>query len=571
MALPADFETMVRKYALQNASQYGGKANPGSVIGKILAENPSLKSDIKAIAAAVNNALKSVNKLSVEKQTEELGRLAPELLEKKKAEKRDLPELKNAVQGNVVTRIPPEPSKYAHIGHALSFLINFMYAQKYRGKCLVRFEDTNAELAKKEYADALLDDLKFLGIRPDKVVHISNDLPMLYEYAEKLVKQAHAFVCFCNQEKMRELRHEGFGCNCRQRDAKHNLEEWKGMLDKKYGAGEAVLRLKGDMQSPNHVMRDPVLFRISYKEHYLQGRKYCVWPLYDFANSVEDGVMGITHIMRSSEFGTMRVELQDTIKTLLKLPKQTVIQYGRFNVKGAVTQGREIRRMMEEGVISSWDDPRLVTIKALRRRGIQPETFWEIAIEVGLSPSETNFEWQLISAINRKILDPKCSRYFYVENPQQITVKGAPARKVELKLHPDLEESNSRHFSVRDRFYIAEKDMGEIAKLKGSPLVRLMDCLNFKKNSSGYAFDSTEYEKYRMSGSKIIHWLPADDKSLIKAKVLMPDGKSSKGVAEAAAAGIKIGEIVQFARFGFCRLESRNEKLKELSFIYCHN
>ncbi|MBI2142963.1 glutamate--tRNA ligase [Candidatus Woesearchaeota archaeon] len=569
MALPNDFETTVRKYALQNAAQYGGKANSGAVIGKILAENPSLKPHIKEVAAAVNNTLKSVNRLGVEKQLEELGKLAPELLEKKKVEKRDLPELKNAVKGNVVTRIPPEPSKYAHIGHALSFLINFMYAKKYRGKCFVRFEDTNAEMARKEYADAMLDDIKYLGIQPHKVLHISNDLPMLYGHAEKLIRQGSAFVCFCSQDKMRELRHEGFGCNCRQNDAKRNMEEWKAMLGNKYKEGEAVLRLKGDMQSPNHVMRDPALFRISYKEHYLQGNKYCVWPLYDFANSVEDGAMGITHILRSSEFGTMRVELQDTIKSLLKLPRQTVLQYGRFNVRGAVTQGREIRRMMDEGVIKSWDDPRLVTIRALRRRGVQPETFWEIAIEVGLSPTETNFDWQLISAINRKILDPKCSRYFYVESPQQVTVKGAPERKVELKLHPDVEEGKRRRFTVKDRFYIAEKDMSEIAKLKGALLVRLMDCLNFRKNSSGFVFDSTEHEKYRMSGSRIMHWLPADDKSLVKVKVLMPDGTFSKGLAESAAAEIKIGEIVQFARFGFCRLEGSNEK--ELSFIYCHN
>lgn len=571
MALPNDFEATVRKYALQNAAQYGGKANAGAVIGKILAENPSLKPLIKEVAAAVNNALKSVNKLSVEKQTEELGRLAPGLLEKKKAEKRDLPELKNAVQGSVITRIPPEPSKYTHIGHALSFLINYMYAQKYRGKCFVRFEDTNAELARKEYADAMLDDIKFLGIQPAKVTHVSSDLPLLYDYGERLIRIGSAFVCFCSQDKMRELRHEGFGCNCRQNDAKRNLDEWKKMLNKKYGAGEAVMRLKGDMQSPNHVMRDPVLFRISYAEHYLQGKKYCVWPLYDLANSVEDGVMGITHIMRSSEFGTMRVELQDAIKSLLKLPKQTVIQYGRFNVKGAVTQGREIRRLMEEGVVSSWDDPRLVTIKSLRRRGIQPETFWEIAIEVGLSPSETNFDWNLISAINRKILDPKCNRYFYVENPQQVAVKGAPERKVELKLHPDVDGSATRHFKVGEKFYIAGKDFDEIAKLKGTPLVRLMDCLNFKKSGSGYAFDSTEYEKYRMGGSKIIHWLPADDKNLAKVRVLMPDGTFSKGLAESAAAEIKIGEIVQLARFGFCRLEKKEDSKKELEFIYCHN
>ena len=148
-------------------------------------------------------------------------------------------------------------------------------------------------------------------------------------------------------------------------------------------------------------------------------------------------------------------------------------------------------------------------------------------------------------------------------------MRGAPERKVELKLHPDVEGGKRRQFTVKDRFYIAEKDVGDVAKLKGASLVRLMDCLNFRKNGSGFVFDSTEHEKYRMSGSRIMHWLPADDKGLVKAKVLMPDATFSNGLAEAAAAEIKVGEIVQFARFGFCRLEGGNEK--ELSFIYCHN
>lgn len=567
MPVGKDLEPLIRKYALQNAAQYGGKATAGAVIGKILAEKPALKQQIKEVSAAVAAAIKEVNKLALDKQVEELEKTAPGLLEKKKAAKNDLPELKNARPGQVVTRIPPEPSKYAHIGHALSFLINYMYARKYQGKCYVRFEDTNPELAKKEYADSMLEDIKFLRIQAAKIVHISDDMPIMYELAEKLIKQGNAFVCFCSQEKMRELRHEGFGCSCRTQDAKKSMEEWKNMLARNYKEGEAVLRLKGNMQALNHVMRDPVLFRISLKEHYLHDSKYCIWPLYDFANSTEDGMMGITHIMRSSEFGTMRVDLQDTIKTLLKLPTQTVIQYGRFNVKGSVTQGREIRKMMEDGIISRWDDPRLVTIKALRRRGIQPETFWELAIEVGLSASETNFDWQLISAINRKILDPRCNRYFYIENPQLVTIKGAPEREIELKLHPDIETSKGRKFHAKDKFYLAEKDLAEIAKLKANSLIRMMDCLNFRKNG-GFAFDSKDYETYKMSGSKIIHWLPADD-SLLSTAILMPDGSQSKGVAEQAAGKIEVGDIVQFTRFGFCRLEKKEGK--NLSFIYCHN
>jgi len=570
MELPKNLESMIRKHALQNAVQYGGKAAISAVIGKIIAENPALKPRMKEVTAMIAAVIKDVNSMGAEKQMEELTRLAPELLEKKKAEKRDLLPLKNAVNGAVITRMPPEPSKYTHIGHALSFLINYMYAKKYAGKCYLRFEDTNPELSKKEYADAIAEDIEYIGIHPDKVVHISNDMPALYDYAEKMIKQGYAYVCFCSQEKMRELRHEGFGCSDRQRDPKQNVEEWKNILLGKYRAAEAVLRFKGDMESPNHAMRDPVLFRISHTHHYLQGDKYFVWPMYDFANSVEDGAMGITHILRSNEFGTMRIELQDAIKTALKLPKQTVIQYGRFNVKDSITHGREIRQLMQEGTVQGWDDPRLVTIKALRRRGIQPETFWELALDMGLSPTETNFDWQLISSINRKVLDPKCSRYFYVENAHKIHVAEAHEQKVELKLHPDHAESK-RLFTVKDSFYLAKKDFDEISKLKVGSIVRMMDCLNFRKTENGLVFDSKEYEKYRQNGSMIIHWLPAEDKNLVSVKVLMPDATYSTGLAESGVWNLNIGEIVQFARFGFCRLEWKSDKAREMSFIYCHS
>jgi glutamyl-tRNA synthetase len=572
MSIPKDFDTKIRKYALHNASQFKGKANPGAVIGKVLAENPKLKSMVDEVAKAVHSVVKEVNKLKVEKQIEELNKEAPELLEKKKVGKREIPELKNAVKGKVVTRIPPEPSKYAHIGHALSFLINYMYAKKYNGKCYVRFEDTNPELAKQEYVDAMTDDIEYLGIEPTKVTYVSDDVKIIYSYAEKMIKLCKAYVCTCNQEKMRELRREGFGCAGRDKDVKTNLERWKEMLKGEVKAGEAVLRLKGDMKSKNYVMRDPVLFKISDKEHYSKGKKFHVWPLYDIANSVEDGMNGVTHIMRSIEFGSMRTELQDTIKDILKLPKQTVIQYGRFNVPGAATKGREIRRLIEDGSIGGWDDPRLVTIKALRRRGIQPETFWDLAIEVGLSPTVTNLDWQLISAFNRKILDPKCNRYFFIENPKEITIKGSVNKKVELKLHPDIESDEKRKFYVNDKFYIASTDFEEISKLKNGSLIRLMDCLNFKKEGNVFTFDSVEIGKYRAKGKRIIHWVPCEEKKLVKVKVLMPEGTETKGIAEPSIEDIKVGDIVQFARFGFCRLEHRNgnSKSKELEFIYCH-
>jgi glutamyl-tRNA synthetase len=552
----------IMKFALQNAVQFNGKANPGSVIGKII---PLLKdkSEIPSISKEVAAVVKLVNALKLEEQRAKLEKLAPELLEKKKGERRKLPPLENAVKGKVVTRIPPEPSKYSHVGHALSFLINYTYAREYDGKCILRFDDTNPARVKKEYADAILEDLNFLQIKPDAVVYASNDLPKMYACAEKLIKSGNAYVCFCDREEMQQMRHEGHECTCRNKNLARDLEEWKKMLKGDYEEGKAVLRLKADMRDGNYVMRDPVIFRLSHEPHFLQGDKYKVWPMYDFESAYEDGTLGVTHILRSIEFGAMRVEFQNRLQELLALPKQTIVQYGRFNIVGSVTQGRLIREMIDKGQMTGWDDPRLVTIRALQRRGIQPETFRELAIEIGLSTTQNNIDWGVIAAINRKILDPISSRYFFVQKPKKITVSGAPKRDIELKLHPES-ETKERKFSVGNEFYISEKDFEEI---KDQDLMRLMDCLNFRKKGKEFAFDSLEVEKYRSGGKAIIQWLPAD--ATFETEVLLPDATVAKGLAERNIENLKVGEIVQFVRFGFCRLEKREKD--KFSFIYTHN
>jgi glutamyl-tRNA synthetase len=328
-----------------------------------------------------------------------------------------------------------------------------------------------------------------------------------------------------------------------------------------------VLRLKIDMESENHAMRDPVVFRICKATHYLQKNRYVVWPMYDFENAVEEELCSITHILRSIEFGEMRIELQNYIKELFGFKKQTVVQYGRFNVLGAITQGRLIRKLIQEKEYVGWDDPRLVTVKALKRRGIQKETFRELAVEVGLSLTPTNLDWSIISAINRKILDPRCNRYFFVENPKEIKIEGAREGTANLKLHPDFPERGARKLRTKNRFLITKKDFDEI---KDKKLVRLMDCLNFRKIKKTFIFDSREYEEYcKKLGRKIIHWLPADKKQLVNVEVMMPDATIKKGFGEAALKKLKPGDVIQFARFGFCRLDKKEKN--KLKFWFAHD
>jgi glutamyl-tRNA synthetase len=561
-----ELKKTILKYALQNAVKFNGKANPGAIVGKLLKEDPTLKSKIKELSRDIQTTVKEVNNLSLEEQKEELKNIAPEMLEKKKAEKKGLPDLKNAVMGKVVTRIPPEPSKYNHIGHALSFLLNYLYAKKYKGKAVLRFEDTNPLASKQEYVDAMKKDvLEYLNIKPDKVVYVSDDMPKFYKLAEELIKKGEAYVCFCERDKMRDLRHKGLPCDCRNNSPEKNFEEWKKMLNKKYNEGDCVLRLKIDLKSDNHVMRDPVIFRLCYADHYRQKNKYNVWPMYDFENAVEEEFCGVTHILRSAEFGKMRIELQDYIKNLFGFKRQEVIQYGRFNVVGAITQGREIRQLISEKKVIGWDDPRLVTLRALKRRGIKPEMFYELALKVGLSKTPTNIDWSIISSINRKIVDASVNRYFFIENPEKIKIKNTPEKQIKIKLHPEQEERGTRNLRINENFYISKNDLKD---LKQGKLYRLMHAFNFKKQKEGFVFDSEELEKYKEHGEKIMHWLP-EDEYLVNVEILMPDAKVVKGLAEPSVKNIKKDEVVQFERFGFCKLDEIKEN--KLIFWYTHD
>jgi glutamyl-tRNA synthetase len=282
--------------------------------------------------------------------------------------------------------------------------------------------------------------------------------------------------------------------------------------------------------------------------------------MYDFENSIEDSITGITHILRSNEFGNMRIELQNYIKELLGLKKQTIVQYGRFNITGAISQGREIREMIEKGEVSGWDDPQLVTLKALKRKGIVKETFWEIAKQVGLSKTPTNLDWSLINSVNRKILDDKAPRYFFIKKPVKIKIEGAEERTIELGKHP-TKDLGKRVFKVGSEFIIEEEDYKQ---LQDGKIYRLMDCLNFKKQKNKLIFYSLSYKEFP-KGALIMHWLP-ESKDNLKTTILMDDGSEIEGIAESHLKELKEGDIVQFQRFGFCRLDSE----EKMYFIFSH-
>lgn len=554
----------IKAYTLENAIKHNGKPHLKSILNKLFKEGLA-KEDIKDASIKINQEIKNINNISLEDQEKEFNKYQDLILEKK--EKEDLPELQN-IQGKVITRIAPEPSKHIHIGHAMIFIIQYLYAKKYQGYAVLRLEDTNPEKSNQEFCDEIKKDLKWLNIKWKKEFLASNNLKKLYELAQKLINQNDAYVCTCTPQLIKELRDKNKTCPCRDKTENENLKDWKSMLNRKYLEGKATLRLKGDPESTNGALKDPIIFRISFKEHFIHKDKYCVWPMYDFENSIEDSLCNITHVIRTKEF-EMREELHRYILYLLNLKMPNIKEIGRYNIKGAITQGREIREKINQGIISGWDDPRLVTVKALRKRGFSSKMFEELAKKAGLSKSDGNIDYSLLEALNKQIIDSKSKRYFFIEDPTMILVKEAPQNKIEIPLHPSNLKMGNRRFNTKNLFYISEKDYQEFESSKKEYL-RLMHLFNIKRKNKDFIFESKNMDKNLKA--PLIHWLPADNDNLselIDIEIVMPNNDKVHGKGEKAIKEIKEDEVVQFERFGFVRLDQKNNN--KYIFYYAHN
>jgi glutamyl-tRNA synthetase len=547
-----DLSREIRAYALKNALEFGS-ADAARILPKLF--NHGLqKKDIASIMPVIRDIVAEINALAPEACAKEFESLKDVVRAHEEKEK-TLPALPAAERGRVVTRLPPEPSKYLHLGHALSFLINYTHAKNYQGKCLLRFEDANPEKVKQEFVDAILEDIKgYLNITPDSICFVSDDMEHFYRAAETLIEKDAAYVCFCTREVMQELRHAGRACACRVQADKETQKHWKKLRAGDYKEGEAVLRFKGDMQALNHVMRDPVLFRVVKTKHFRHKAKYKAWPLYDFYNPIEDALMGITHILRSNEFD-VRVELHDALRSLLALPPLTIVQYGRFNVIGAETKGRDIRERIAAGEYTGWDDPRLVTLKTLQRRGIKLEVLRELINHIGLSKKEIHIDFAMLAALSRKLLDKEAERYYFVPEPVKLSVAAFPkeTKAVDIKLHPD--RSGTRRVKVSTTIYLAAKD---VAQNQGQE-IRLMSFCNIFLNDK---------PKYTGSENKRIQKVQWVSTGAVKTRIRMDTGSWVSGLGEPALKKLKVGAVVQFERFGFARLDKKTKS--GLEFWFAH-
>lgn len=554
-----------RKFALQNAIQFNGKANEKSVVGKVIAAFKKEDLSPKDIIPVVSSAVEQVNRIPLSEQISELKKTAPELLQKEKKERDfSLPELPDAEKGKVVTRFPPEPNGYLHIGHAKASVVDYEYAKMYDGKFILRFDDTNPENAQLEFYDVQKEDLRWLGIEWDEEYHTSDHLEKHYKLAEKLIKQKDVYVCVCPPDAIKDGRFQGSECDCRDVSTEKNLYLWNDMISSSVEG--AVLRLKGDMKSVNTAMRDPTLFRIIDKPHPLHGDKYRVWPTYDFAGAVEDSLSGVTHPFRTKEY-ELRDECYFRLLELLKLRKPHLMEFARLSIEGMPVSKRKIKPLIDKGIVSGYDDIRLPTLRGLKKRGILPETIKQFVFSQGISKAESSAAFSLVEAINRKLLDSAAKRYFFVQDPIKIVVENAPAMKKTISLHPTDEKLGSRVIKTGNIFFVPKTDMknlniGDIFRLKD--LYNIMITKKNKEINAEYAGeklipDSAKIQWTAENFIKMIVFIPG---ILYQNDKYNPNSlEKVEGFAEDAVSQLETGEIVQFERFGFVRIERQNNNI----------
>jgi glutamyl-tRNA synthetase len=568
-----DIHRLVNAIALKNASEHSGSTNVNTVLSRILSLKPELKSQLKSLIEEIRIVVDSVNRLELEQQKKSLEDLSPvDTILGSKArqdtiQSRMLPELQ-MTGDEVVTRFPPEPNGYPHIGHAKAVIIDDEYARMYNGKLILRFDDTNPANEKLEYYEAIKNDLEWLGIKPDIIKNTSDDILILHEHGKKLTGTGDAYVCTCDSNKIHKLRMQQLECSCRVNidNSINNLERMDKFFDGTYHQNEAIIRFRGNMQDNNTVMRDPTLFRIIEAPHPLLGDKVQIWPTYDFAAPVEDSLDGVSHALRTKEY-ELRNTLYLSVLDRLKLRKPLVVEFSRLEFENMPVSKRKIKQLLDDGAITSWDDPRLLTLSAMRKRGFDPKAIRSFVLSLGLTLAETKPPFQTLESMNRKIIDPLSIRLFFVKDPIMVTVDGAKDMKVTLNNHP-TNSLGKREVEVSTVFYISNDDANLLVE---GEQIRLMELYNIRidrivvEHGKNKAITASYLSNEIFRNMKKIQWV--SDKNMTKYNILIPNElyqndkfnprslENAEGLAEAYVLQLMPHTPIQFIRFGFCITE----------------
>lgn len=553
-----DLEEIIYRHALLNAAKHKGNANPGAVMGSIMSNEPELRSRAKEVGQLSGKIVAQVNSLSPDEQKSEMEKLGVKVEDKKpKVKETGLQELPGTHE-NIVLRFAPNPSGPLHIGHSRAAVPNAEYVKRHNGKLILRIEDTDPKRVFQPAYEMIPQDLEWLGIKADEVIYQSDRFEIYYDYARQLIEKGAAYMCTCDGGDFKQLKDNCKACPCRDNSVEENLKLWDEFDTMK--AGEAVLRLKTDINHKNPAIRDWVAMRIVDETHPRLGNKYRVYPMMNFSVAVDDHLLGMTHVLRGKDH-LANSEKQKYLYEHMGWDVPEFIHYGRLKMEDIALSTSKAMEGIESGLYSGWDDPRLGTLRAIARRGISPKTIYDLIIEIGVKMADSAISWKKIYGLNRNILEPIANRYFFCENPHLIEVENYSDGEVVIKrpLHADHLERGERSLTFDGKVYVAEADIS-------NGISRLMDAINIEIADDKITYHSTSFEDARDVKAKIIQWVPFN--SNVNVKIVMDDASVKSGIGEDALRNLSVGDIVQFERVGFARLDEITDD--ELIFYFAH-
>ncbi|HJK61343.1 MAG TPA: glutamate--tRNA ligase [Methanocorpusculum sp.] len=535
-------------FALQNAVKHKSVPKAGAILGSVMGAHPELRPQAKEINAMLPEILAEVEVMSVEEREAKLTALSPEMIEKmheKKERVHELPELPEAGNG-VVMRFAPNPSGPLHLGHARASVLNDYYVKKYGGKFYYRVEDTDPKRVDPEAYDMVMEDLKWLGIGITDVVYQSDRFQIYYDLARELIKLGGAYMCTCDNDEFREKKLKKQPCPCRDLSVEENLRRFDDMLAGKYQEGEITMRVKTDIAHPDPAVRDFAAMRVLTSVKHPRRPEIFVYPLMNFSVAVDDHLLGMTHVIRGKDH-IANTRRQEYIYRYFGWKMPHFYHYGRMSIAGLELSASGMRKGINEGLYTGWDDIHLGTLRTLARRGIQPEAVRAAVVDIGMGDTDISFSWENLFAQNKAIIDAEADRYFFVPDAVPVTVANAPAMEAHAPIYPNHPERGERVLSFTGSVLLPRSE------IETGRMLRLKDLFNIRitgEGSAEYAGDSLA--EARAAKAPIVQWLPTD--AGVPCSLLTPEG-TSEGYCEVAVLNYD-QKIVQFERVGFARIDS---------------
>ncbi|MFH0967017.1 MAG: glutamate--tRNA ligase [Methanobacteriota archaeon] len=550
--MDGDLRSILLGAALQNAVKHKSVPASGAVIGAVMGGHPELRSRAGELKGLLGDVIAEVAALSHEEQEIKLAQIAPDLYaalsEKKEKRKHTLPDLPGA-EGGVVMRFAPNPSGPLHLGHARAAFLNDEYIKRYGGKYFLRIEDTDPKRVDTAAYEMVPEDIRWMGLSITDTVFQSDRFPLYYDVGRQLIEKGAGYVCTCDNEEFKSLKMQKSVCPCRSQTIEEAAELFDKMLEGGFAEGEVSVRLKTNLNHPDPAMRDFPLFRVLTSVPH-ERVDAIVYPLMNLSVAVDDHLLGMTHVIRGKDH-IANTGRQKFIFDYMGWEPPVYRHYGRMGIEGVVLSTSQMRQGIAAGDYTGWDDVHLGTLRAMARRGFDPEAVRNAVVEIGIGETDIQFSWENLYAKNKDIVDTKADRFFFVPDPIELTVEGARPVTAKAMRYPGDEARGFREIPFTGKIVVPRVELES-----GASMIRLKDLFNITVCKDGGSFSARyagdELQQAREAKAPIIQWLPAGYG--IPCLIRKADGDVS-GVCEPEVATWK-NRVVQFERVGFNRIDA---------------